>query len=161
MSSSGSATVAGSRVAVLIAEDDDGHAELIREHLQDAGIRYPMLRFRDGQEVVDFLNGTAAPAPAQRVRPDMFVLLLDIRMPRLDGIGVLRYIKGHPRHRTIPVFMLSTTDDPREVNVCYGLGCNCYVSKPVDHELFAETLRRLALFVLVSHLPVLSSPENA
>ena len=134
-------------VTILIAEDDDGHAELIRDHLREVGVRNPMLRFRDGQEVWDFLI-QEGPGPVRE--PDRpYLLLLDIRMPRLDGVEVLRRVKADPALRPIPVIMLTTTDDPREIDECYHLGCNCYITKPVDFTRFAETLHRLGMFVLV------------
>ena len=134
-------------VTILIAEDDDGHAELISENIREVGVTNPIIRFRDGKEAMDFLSG-AGPGP-HREKFAPYLLLLDIRMPRLDGVEVLRRLKADDELRKIPVVMLTTTDDPREVEECYKLGCNCYVTKPVDFAHFAETLRRLGLFVMV------------
>lgn len=134
-------------VTVLIAEDDDGHAELIQEQLQDAGVRNPLVRFRDGQEVVDFFQGVS---PRRTYDPEQaYLLLLDIRMPKVSGVEVLQRMKQSPALRHIPVIMLTTTDDPREVDVCYKLGCSCYVTKPMDFQKFSDTLQRLGLFILV------------
>jgi len=127
----------GENFTVLIAEDDDGHAELILEQLRETNLGCPILRFRDGQEVLDHLLGGGW----DRERP--CVLLLDINMPRLDGIAVLGRLKGDPATRSIPVIMLTTTDDPEEVAACYRLGCNLYITKPVGFEAFAQTLERL------------------
>ena len=131
---------------ILIAEDDDGHADLVMEQLREAGVGHPIIRFRDGQEVLDFLLPPGS-APAPEDRP--YLLLLDLNMPRLDGTAVLRRLKGDPATRSIPVIMLTTTDDPREVAACYRLGCNLYITKPVNFESFAETLKRLGLFLQV------------
>lgn len=129
---------------ILIAEDDDGHAELVMEQLRDAGVGNPITRFRDGQEVLDFL------LPALEAPWDQpCLLLLDINMPRLDGIAVLKRLKAEPATRSIPVVMLTTTDDPREVAACYRLGCNLYITKPVGFEAFAETLKRLGQFLQI------------
>lgn len=140
------------QVTILIAEDDDGHAELIRDILLEAGVRNPTRRFCDGREVLDFLLSQNAPgedgAPA-------YLLLLDIRMPRTDGIEVLRQLKAHSRLHAIPVIILTTTDDPREVQGCYALGCNCYVTKPVDFGQFRTALTRLGLFLLIMQVPQL------
>ncbi len=134
-------------VTVLIAEDDDGHAELIQEQLQDAGVRNPLVRFRDGQEVVDFFQGVS---PRRTYDPEQaYLLLLDIRMPKVSGVEVLQRMKQSPALRHIPVIMLTTTDDPREVDACYKLGCSCYVTKPMDFQKFSDTLQRLGLFILV------------
>jgi CheY-like chemotaxis protein len=130
---------------ILIAEDDDGHADLVMEQLQDAGLRHPIVRFRDGQEVMDFLLPPAG-GPA-RARPCL--LLLDINMPRMDGITVLRRLKGDPATRSIPIIMLTTTDDPGEVAACYRLGCNLYITKPVAFQAFSETIQRLGQFLEV------------
>jgi CheY-like chemotaxis protein len=132
---------------ILIAEDDDGHADLVMEQLRDAGVGNPIIRFRDGQEVLDFLlpdPGAAWDQPC--------LLLLDINMPRLDGIAVLKRLKAEPATRGIPVVMLTTTDDPREVAACYRLGCSLYITKPVSFEAFAETLKRLGQFLQILHV---------
>jgi CheY-like chemotaxis protein len=139
------------QIQVLIAEDDDGHAQLIQELLEEAGIRNPIRRFCDGQEVMDYLlhplaGGAIEPHPA-------CVLLLDIRMPRMDGVEVLRRMKADPHLKSIPVVMLTTTDDPREIQGCYELGCNCYITKPVDFDQFAAALRHLGMFLLIMQVP--------
>ena len=129
---------------IVIAEDDDGHADLVMEQLRDAGVDGPILRFRDGQEVLDFL------LPGDRPGPDRpCLLLLDINMPRLDGIAVLKRLKDDPATRGIPVIMLTTTDDPVEVAACYRLGCSLYLTKPVGFDAFSETIGRLGRFLQV------------
>lgn len=138
-------------VTILITDDDDGHADLIREHLEDAGVGNSFLRFRDGQEILDFLFQPDSQTGIDK--PGNYLLLLDIRMPRVDGVEVLRRIKSDQHLHTMPVIMLTTTDDPREIEKCYELGCNCYVTKPVDFTMFAETLKRLGLFILVLRTP--------
>jgi CheY-like chemotaxis protein len=75
--------------------------------------------------------------------------LLDIRMPKMDGVELLRRIKAEPALHAMPVIMLTTTNDPREVKECYELGCNSYVTKPVNYQQFAEALTRLGLFILI------------
>ncbi len=81
------------------------------------------------------------------------LLLLDIKMPKVDGVEVLRQLKADPRTNTIPVIMLTTTDDPRKVRRCYELGCNVYITKPVDYQAFIEAIRRLGLFLQVVQVP--------
>ncbi len=137
-------------INVLIAEDDDGHALLIQEHLEDAGVHNPIRRFRDGAEAWDFLAGEGVgPQRAKRDSEKAYLLLLDIRMPRMDGVEVLRRIKAHAELHALPVIMLTTTDDPREVAECYALGCNSYVTKPVNFADFSEVIKRLGLFISV------------
>jgi CheY-like chemotaxis protein len=83
----------------------------------------------------------------------LYLVLLDIRMPKVDGIEVLRRLKGDEKLRKVPVIMLTTTDDAREVDRCHQLGCNVYIQKPVDYDKFAEAIRRLGLFVTLLVVP--------
>lgn len=134
-------------VTILVADDDDGHAELIRANLVECGVQNPIERFKDGQAIWDFLN-IQGPGP-HREKNKSYLLLLDIRMPKMDGIEVLKNIKSNPDLKNMPVIILTTTDDPREIAECYSLGCNCYITKPVDFIKFTETLKRLGLFIIV------------
>lgn len=153
-------TVASSQVTILIAEDDEGHADLITELLREVGLMNPLVRLRDGQEVLDYLrdeNGRTHLRNGHR-----YLLLLDIRMPRVNGVEVLRQVKAHPDWRDIPVIMLTTTDDPREIQACYELGCNCYITKPVEFGRFTTVLRQLGLFLMIIQLPqVGAAPAGA
>jgi CheY-like chemotaxis protein len=132
---------------ILIVDDDEGHAILIRENLEAAGLHNRMEHFRDGQAVLDFL------AQHRGDDRESYLVLLDIRMPKLDGIEVLRRLKADPKLSTLPVIMLTTTDDAREIERCYKLGCNVYIQKPVDYDRFAEAIRRLGLFVPLLLIP--------
>lgn len=129
-------------VRILIAEDDDGHAELIQEGLIESGVTNPILRFSNGEEAWDYLCSFQPTEYA-------LLLLLDINMPRMDGIEVLRRIKSHESLKETLVIMLTTTDDPREIDTCYQLGCNVYITKPVDFKKLTETLHRLGLFIQI------------
>jgi CheY-like chemotaxis protein len=137
-------------VVLLIAEDDEAHVVLIQRNLKRAGICNEQLLFKDGQEVLDFLyrRGTR-----QRTPDTPYVLLLDIKMPHVDGVEVLRQVKADAELMKMPVIMITTTDDPREVEHCHSLGCSSYVTKPVDFDQFVETIRRLGLFLLVIEVP--------
>lgn len=138
-------------VQILIAEDDPGHARLIEKNLQRAGLHNPIIRFQNGQDIVDFLFYRGG-AP-KRSPESAYLLLLDIRMPKLDGIEVLRQIKEDSELRKLPVMMLTTTDDPREIARCHGLGCSNYIVKPVDYEKFSEAIKQLGLFVSLVEIP--------
>ena len=138
---------------ILIVEDDEGHAILMREVLETAGLSNRIRHFRDGQSVLDFLFGTAGKPPVHSGRT--YVVLLDIRLPKVDGIEVLRRIKSDPEMRKLPVIMLTTTDDAREVDRCHQLGCSVYIQKPVDYEKFAEAVRHLGLFIMLLLVPPL------
>jgi CheY-like chemotaxis protein len=139
-------------VCILITEDDEGHAMLIQKNLRRAGISNTFKHFRDGQEVLDFLFGRSS-EQLEEGRP--YLLLLDIRMPRVDGIEVLRQIKSDANLRRMPVIMITTTDDPQEVNQCHTLGCNNYITKPVDYNRFIEAIRQLGLFFSIVEVPCL------
>ena len=138
-------------VTILIAEDDEGHAELILEQLRSAGVSNAIIHFRDGQELWDYLM--AAGRRTSRYDGHNFLLLLDIVMPRLDGLEVLRRIETDKQWHNLPIIMLTTTDDPREIESCYSLGCNCYITKPMQYERFTEMLKRLGLFLMVVQTP--------
>jgi CheY-like chemotaxis protein len=90
---------------------------------------------------------------ADRMPNGSLLILLDINMPRVDGVEVLRRLKGDPKTTRIPVIMLTTTDDPREIQHCYELGCSVYVTKPVVYEEFIEAIKRLGLFLTIVKLP--------
>jgi CheY-like chemotaxis protein len=138
-------------VTILLAEDDDGHARLIERNLKRAGFVNRVVRARDGQEALDLIrNGGDNIAADNR-----FLLLLDINMPRIDGVEVLRQLKADPKTAKVPVIMLTTTDDPREVERCYQLGCSVYMTKPVRYEDFVEALSRLGMFLEIVKLPAL------
>ena len=132
-------------VTILMAEDDDGHATLVRERFESVGVNNPVIRFKDGTETWNFLSGSGAGLETG----SGYLLLLDIRMPGLDGIEVLRRVKKDPRLKNMPVIMLTTTDDPKEIATCYELGCNNYLIKPVEFEKFAEVIKRLGLFLMI------------
>lgn len=134
-------------VKIILAEDDDGHASLVQRNLERAGLINGFLRVSDGQELLDLLFG------GEHSQTEPPVILLDINMPRIDGIEALRQIKANPDTRHIPVIMLTTTDDPREVDRCYALGCNVYVTKPVDYEAFIDAIRRLGMFLQIVRKP--------
>jgi CheY-like chemotaxis protein len=132
---------------ILIVDDDEGHAILIRENLESAGVPNRIEHFRDGQAVLDFFAARAA-NPSDR-----YIVLLDIRMPKIDGIEVLRRMRADPELRMLPIIMLTTTDDVRDVQRCHQLGCNGYIQKPVDYDRFAEAIRRIGLFVPLLLVP--------
>jgi CheY-like chemotaxis protein len=140
-------------VVILIAEDDPGHARLVEKHLRRAGLNNAIRHFPDGQAVLDFLFGVGGVPMFDDGKGHL--LLLDIRMPKVDGVEVLRRIKEHPEYRKLPVCMLTTTDDPREVERCHALGCNNYIVKPVDYDKFAEAINRLGMFITLVQIPEL------
>ena len=139
-------------VIIMLVEDDDGHRLLICENLRAGGIVNEILEMRDGQQAMDYLTRRGQyQDPAKSPRPGL--ILLDIKMPKVDGYAVLEKIKADPQLRLIPVLMLTSTDDQAEVNRCYTLGANGYVVKPVRYEEFQERIKALGLFLDIVRFP--------
>ena len=138
-------------VVIIIAEDDAGHARLIQKNLGRVGLHNPIQFFENGQDVLDFLF-RRGPGP-HRKGDTAYLLMLDIRMPKVDGVEALRQIKEDASLRKLPVIMLTTTDDPREIERCHLLGCNSYIVKPVDYDKFAEAIKQLGMFVSLVQVP--------
>jgi CheY-like chemotaxis protein len=138
-------------ILIVLVEDDDGHANLVERNLKRAGVANGIHRLSDGQEALDFVHGVGACAGRIVTKP--MLLLLDIKMPRVDGVEVLRQLKSDSQTALVPVIMLTTTDDPREIQRCYELGCSVYITKPVDYQAFVEAINRLGLFLQVVRLP--------
>ncbi|UCH94657.1 MAG: response regulator [Candidatus Aminicenantes bacterium] len=147
-------------VNILIADDDPGHVNLIRKNLRRSGIFNPIIHFKDGQEVLDFLFNLNKTNPGPQKTPDSYLLLLDIRMPKVDGVEVLRRLKAHPELKKIPVIILSTTDDPMDIEKCHYLGCSTYITKPVKYDRFVESIRKLALFLKVIEVPFIKNNKR-
>ena len=141
---------------LLIVDDDEGHVELIRRNLKRAGILNSVRVFYSGEDALNYIF-RLGPHTGREGNGHLLVLL-DINMPQMDGIEVLRRIKADPQRKKIPVIMLTTTDNPREVERCYELGCSSYITKPVDPGKFMEAISRLGLFISIVSLP---SEENA
>ncbi|HEY1256235.1 MAG TPA: response regulator [Terracidiphilus sp.] len=140
-----------STFTVLIVDDDEGHVELVRRNLSRIALGNPMVALHDGAQALDYIfrRGDYADRGGESL-----LILLDINMPgSVNGIEVLRQIKSDARTSRTPVIMLSTTDDPREISLCYELGCSVYITKPVDPLQFIEAIKRLGLFLQVIRLP--------
>lgn len=134
--------------SIVVAEDDLGHYTLIQKNLFRMGFRSRILHFFDGQQVLDylFLRGDGP----HREIDKSYLLLLDIRMPKVDGIEVLRQVKADPELRTIPVIMLTTSDDEKSIQRCRELGCVDYVVKPLDIPNFIQAIHKVGLSLLLS-----------
>lgn len=134
---------------IVIVDDDEGHAILIRQNLEAAGVTNRFMTFRDGQAALNFF----LPGPGAVPKDDQtYLMLLDIRMPKVSGVEVLRQLKAHPEVKKLPIIMLTTTDDAREVERCHELGCNAYLQKPIDYDRFTDLVQKLGLFL--PHLQV-------
>ncbi len=139
-------------VIIIAAEDDFGHFKLVKRNLERAGIENPIVHLKDGQEVLDYLNNLST---SQEQQGKAYLLLLDIRMPKVDGLEVLKRIKSDQRLKQIPVAMLTTTDDPKEVRKCHELGCSTYVVKPIEYSDFCDTVEKIGGFLKHIEVPTL------
>ncbi|MFO8010465.1 MAG: response regulator [Dehalococcoidia bacterium] len=135
-----------SKVVILLTEDDEGHALLIMKNLRRAGLLNDFIHFRDGQQTMDYLERIRCGLTPES--QDSYILLLDLRLPKLDGTQILKYIKETPELSRIPVIVITTTDDPKDIDECHRLGCNIYISKPVDYERFAGVMKELGQFLM-------------
>lgn len=140
---------------LFMVEDDEGHAHLIQKNLRRAGISNTIEHFTTGRQALDFFIGPDGIAN----RPDFVdrqpLILLDLNLPEVDGYEVLRQLKADIRTQSIPVIILTTTDNPKEIERCYELGCNVYITKPVDYDSFADGIRKLGLMLAVVKVPVM------
>ena len=138
-------------VTIVMVEDDEGHARLITKNLQRAGVSNAIMPFRDGTSALDFLLGPDRTGSVNAGRP--MLILLDLNLPDMTGVDILKIIKENEHLRRAPVVVLTTTDDQREIQRCYDLGCNVYITKPLNYEGFAHAIRQLGLFFSVMQVP--------
>ena len=137
-------------MVILIAEDDAGHFQLIKKNLWLACVNNDILQFKDGRQILDFLSQRGGGPHLDDDK--QYILLLDVRMPKVDGLEVLAKIKDSEKLRRIPVIMLTTTSESSMVEQCYELGCSCYVVKPVDYHRFMEAVQNLGKFLSLEGL---------
>src|SRR5688572_5649894 len=136
---------------VLIAEDDEGHATLIRRNMKRAGLGDRSIYLKDGQELLDYVYKRAQ--FSQRQASDAVAIIADLNMPRLSGFEILQRLKSDEELARIPVYVMTTTDNPAEIERCYQLGAAAYLVKPLDYGVFGEMVRRLAEFLASVRLP--------
>jgi CheY-like chemotaxis protein len=138
-------------VTIIMIEDDEGHARLIEKNVRAAGVNNAILAFTDGASALRHLFG---PDGSARINAGVALLiLLDLNLPDMDGGEILRQLKENFHLKRTPVVILTTTDDEREIQRCYDLGCNVYITKPVDYARFATAVRQLGLFFSVIQVP--------
>lgn len=132
-------------------EDDHGHARLIEKNIRRANIGNEIIHFDHGEVALEYLMNEGVGSRGS------LLLLLDLNLPDMSGTDILAKVKGHEILRRAPVVILTTTDDRCEIQRCYDLGCNVYITKPVDYESFAGAIRQLGMFLSVIQAPEMSS----
>ena len=135
------------QVTILMVEDDLGHARLIEKNIRRAGVMNEVIHAVDGTTALKHL------AHGQTLDQKPFLVLLDLNLPDMSGITILEHLKSDPHLRRFPVIVLTTTDDEREIQRCYDLGANVYITKLVDYEAFTTAIRQLGLFLAVMQVP--------
>lgn len=143
--------MSGDPVTIVLIEDDAGHARLIEKNVRRAGVNNAMLPFANGSDALAHLLGVDA--AGRRLAHGPILVLLDLNLPDMSGLDILVRLKSDDVLRRAPVIVLTTTDDRGEIQRCYELGCNVYITKPVDYESFAAAIRQLGLFLAVMKVP--------
>ena len=138
-------------VTIAMIEDDEGHARLVERNLRRSGLHNEIVPLANGASAITFLFGSDGSGLVNKGRP--LLVLLDLNLPDMSGIDVLKRIKENEHLRVIPVVVLTTTDDKSEIQRCYDLGCNVYITKPIDYEKFANAVQQFGLFMYVMQVP--------
>jgi CheY-like chemotaxis protein len=141
----------GKEVTIVMIEDDEGHARLIEKNVRRAGVSNAIVPYTNGTEALDYILGKDRSGEASRDRS--LLILLDLNLPDMTGVDILAKVKSNPHTKRLPVVVLTTTDDKSEIQRCYDLGANVYITKPVDYENFANAIRQLGLFFAVIQVP--------
>ena len=142
---------ANAPVTIIMIEDDEGHARLIERNIRRSGVNNEIIPFSNGTDAMRHLFGSDRTGVQQNGRA--LLILLDLNLPDMSGIDILRQIKENRYLKAAPVVVLTTTDDSHEIKRCYELGCNVYITKPVNYESFANAIRQLGLFFSVIQVP--------
>ena len=141
----------GQPVTIIMIEDDEGHARLIERNIRRSGVNNEILPFSNGTDAMNYLFGKDG--NGQERDGEALLILLDLNLPDMTGIEILRRVKENKYLKCAPVVVLTTTDDSQEIKRCYELGCNVYITKPVHYESFANAIRQLGLFFSVIQVP--------
>lgn len=137
-------------VKIIMIEDDHGHARLIEKNIRRASIANEIIHFDSGEAGLDYLLTHSADELGS------LLILLDLNLPDMSGTDILEKVKSKEHLRRALVVVLTTTDDKVEIQRCYDLGCNVYITKPVEYEAFAMAIRQLGLFLSVMQPPEIS-----
>ena len=142
------------KIEILLVEDNNDDVELTLHALRKENLANSIHVARDGEEALQFIFCSGAHAERSFERPPKLVLL-DLKLPKVDGMEVLKRLKADPRTSTIPVVILTSSKEECDLITGYGLGANSYIQKPVDFEQFRETVKTVGLYwLLINQAPV-------
>ncbi len=140
-------------VEILLVEDSANDTELTIRELKKHNLANNLVHVKDGEEALDFIFATGKFAGTRDILYPPKLVLLDIQMPKVNGIEVLRKIKSDERTKSTPVVMLSSSKEEPDIQKCYALGANSYIVKPVSFEGFAESIKNLGFYWLLLNQP--------
>ena len=132
---------------ILIVEDNAMDLDLTLQAFHEHGVVNPISSCRDGEEALQYLEEHHSPTDSQLP----ILVLLDLRLPKVDGIEVLRIARSHPVWRMVPIVVLTTSRESRDIEMAYGIGVSSYIVKPVDFVEFAEVVKTLKLYWLLTN----------
>jgi CheY-like chemotaxis protein len=153
MSANGDNRVMSGPVKIIMIEDDLGHAKLIERNIRRAGVNNEIVAFETGRAALDFILGDGDGMPGAKAHERSFLILLDLNLPDMSGVDILARLKASDKAHRIPVVVLTTTDDKVEIARCYDLGCSVYITKPLEYEAFANSVRQLGLTFSIMQIP--------
>ncbi len=133
-------------ITIILVEDDMGHARLIEKNLRRAGISNRIIHLSSGNKALEYFHNNEHSSSHT-------LILLDLNLPEIDGYDILQFLKSTPKTKSIPVIVLTTTDNPKEIDRCYELGCNVYITKPVEYIAFTDAIRKLGLMLAIVRIP--------
>jgi len=140
-------------VEILLVEDNITDAELTIRELKKHNMANNLVHVKNGEEALDFIFATGKYATTREIQHSPKVILLDIQMPKVNGLEVLQKLKTDPRTRAIPVVILTSSKESPDIQKCYDLGANSYIVKPVNFEGFAQAIKNLGFYWLLINQP--------
>lgn len=141
------------KVELLLVEDNLNDAELTIRELKKHNLANNLFHVKDGEEALEFIFGTGRYSGQREAESSPRLVLLDIQMPKVNGIEVLERVKSDPRTKMIPVVILTSSREDPDIQRCYNLGANSYIVKPVNFENFAESIKTLGFYWLLLNQP--------
>src|SRR5437016_3472278 len=138
-------------VSIVLIEDDAGHARLIERNIRRAGVNNEIVPFANGSDALNFLLGPHSDGDLHQGKT--LLILLDLNLPDMTGLDILRRVKENRYLKRTPVVILTTADDADEIKRCYELGCNVYITKPLQSESFSRAIQQLGIFLSMMRVP--------